>query len=668
VGMTLKARLRTGFKATCSTSLPNIGLAIICSAGFAMADSADLTSLSIEDLANVKVTSVSKKSETLSQSPGAVFVLTSEDIRRGGFSTLPEALRMVPGLYVVKINSHSWQVSARGFSDFNNNKMLVLVDGRTVYTPLSGGVFWDALDLPIENIERVEVIRGPGGTLWGANAMNGVINIVTKNAAATQGWMVSTSADFNVGYTSTVQYGGEIGPSLKFRLLGKSSYWEPLNSKSGSELPTNFNMSQAGLRVDWGASPKDDVTLELRSQQGSFRNYDYPTTVRATELLKGDNVQVHWKHKFSEQSETEILSYCDWYTREGVSGEMRNRCDIEFQHSLQFNSRHSLIWGAAYLTTGDNIPPESVSVVPQRRRDDLASGFAQYEFVIVPGRLRILGGSKIEHNSYSGFEFEPQVRSVWTPTKVQTVWSSLSRAVRSPNREENDLQTIVLAGIANNVPYYLQVLGNRSLQSEHLMAYEVGYRYQPRSTTSLDAALFYNSYSNLIVGSPVAPIPGTRLLGTGFINSAEAQTHGVEVSAKWRPIRKWTLSTAVSELRGSANAVASNPHHLFNVLSRIDFPHHFELDGGVYHYSAIPVQPGVAFSLPIAGVPTFNRVDIGVAWHASPQWTFSVWGRNLQADSHVESLPSIFAGDAAEIPRSVSFKILWRQRGEYARP
>jgi iron complex outermembrane recepter protein len=628
----------------------------------------DLTQLSLEDLSNLQVTSASKKIESLSGAPAAIFVLTGEDIRRGGFTTLPDALRMVPGLYVVQTNPHSWQVSARGFSDLNNNKMLVLVDGRSVYTPVHGGVYWDALDMPLQNIERIEVIRGPGGTLWGANAVNGVINIVSKSPEQTPGWALSTSADLDVGSTATVQYGGQAGHNVSYRVFGKSSYWEPFNSPSGIELPNNFNLSQAGGRADWAASGKDTISVEGGTYDGRFRSTLLFTPIRTTDLLKGNDLLVNWKHTISERSNIEVMSYCDWYARQGTAGEMRNRCDLEFQHSREFSKRHSLIWGGSFLSTGDKVTPDEIPVVPERRRNNVLSGFAQYEFVIVPDRLRILGGSKIEHNDYSGFENQPQVRAVWTPNPHHTVWSSASRAVRTPTRYESDLRLVQLAGVSNGVPFYLEVDGNPRLQSENVDAYEAGYRYQPKLGVSFDLALFYNDYGNLIATTPAAPLSSNDpLLHSTFLNTAHAQTHGAELSLRWKPLRHWELSPGVTELRGTPLAAQANPRHLFNVQSRVDLTRRLEFDSGLYYYSEVPLQANLDNALPNQEVPAFTRVDVGLAWHATSQWTLAVWGRNLQSDKHVESLDSILLGPAGEVPRSVVFKLLWQSKSENAK-
>ena len=354
----------------------------------------DLSTLSIEELANIQVTSASKRAESLSGAPAAIYVLTGEEIRRGGFITLPEALRMVPGLYVGRTDSHTWQISTRGFSDLNNNKMLVLVDGRSVYTPQFGSVFWDVLDMPLENIERVEVIRGPGGTLWGANAVNGVINIVTKRAAETQGFMFSGSASPEAGYASTIQYGGRIGSTVTYRIFGRASYWEPLQAASDINLPDYLSLPQAGTRVDWAASRNDNFSIDAGTFDGRFGSTVFNTRIPATFLIKSSHVLARWKHSISDRSSTDTLAYCDWYARYGTPAEMRNTCDLEFQHSYAFNQRHSLIWGGSFFSTGDDLSADPASFVPERRRNNVVSAFGQYELAVVPDRLRVIGGGQ----------------------------------------------------------------------------------------------------------------------------------------------------------------------------------------------------------------------------------------------------------------------------------
>ena len=641
------------------------GILLVGIGGFAQQQ--DLTQLSIEDLANVQVTSASKQPESLSGAPAAIFVLTGEDLRRGGLATLPDALRMVPGLYVAQTNSHLWQVSARGFSDINNNKMLVLVDGRGVYSQELGTVYWDTLDMPLENIERVEIIRGPGGTLWGANAVNGVINIVTKTAQLEQGMMVSTSDSPEEGYTTTIRNGGHIGSKLTYSVFGRASYWEPFSSPAGNVSPDTFGLPQAGARIDWAASSKDAVTIEGGGYDGREGSAQFMTAIPETYLVKGGNALIHWQHTVSDRTSIETLAYCDWHSRFGAPGEKRNSCDLEFQHTHEFTPRQSLITGASFFTTGDDLTPDPAAYSPERRRTSVFSGFAQYEVQVVPNRLRVLAGTKLEHNDYTGFQFQPQGRVVWTPDRVNAIWASLSRAVRDPSRNNSDLDLLTPAGFINGEPAFSSVVGNPNLKSEDILAYELGYRVQPARTLSFDLALYYNQYSNLIVFSPtvVEVLPNEVLLSSAFINGPGAQTHGAELGSKWQPVRNWTISAAVTETRGGTAAMNATPEHLFNIQSRVNLPHRTEFNSGLYHHSSLPIgRNSETANLPFQSVPTFNRVDVGVGWHPVSQWTFSVWGRNLQSGKHVETRNTILNNEAENVPRSVAFKLLWQSKPE----
>ncbi len=624
---------------------------------------ADLTQLNIDDLANIQVTSASKKQENLAGAPAAIYVLTGDAIREGGFTTLPEALRMVPGLYVVQTNSHSWQISTRGFSGIDNRKMLVLVDGRSVYSPAFGGVFWDLQDIPLEDIDRVEVIRGPGGTLWGANAVNGVINVVTKAADRSQGITVSTSVDNRIGYSSLIQYGGRIGNSFHYRVYGKASYWEPFDSPTGQPLPNSFGLPQGGLRADWALSQKDSLSFAVGEANGRYQGSTEIGSPIQAELLKDTNLSLRWEHRISDRSSTDTFAYCDWDSHEAFPEEKQNTCDFEFQHNFAFNSRHSLIWGGSFLTTGLSV----VDFAPEYRRVTDESGFVQYEYVVLPERLRILTGSKFEGNPYSGIEYQPQVRVAWTPTQRHSVWGAFSRAVRDPSRSESDL------GITQTIPSssgisVIHIEGNPHLHSERVKAYELGYRFQPNAQLSLDISLYYNDYSELIVllTSGVQVLPSQTIITQQFRNAnpalgGTAQTHGFEVGSSWRVFRRWTLSPTVTEMRGSSNATSGVPKHLFGIQSRIDLVRSLRFDCGLYHYNALPPALGPPA---IPGVPTFNRIDLGLLWRPRSQWTMGVWGRNLQSDRHTEFVNDFFGGTAGEVPRSLSLKVIWQSRPE----
>ena len=629
-------------------------------------DGTDLTELSVEDLANIQVTSASRKSESLAGAPAAIYVLTAEAIRQGGFTTLPEALRMIPGLYVAQTDSDSWQISTRGFSGINNRKMLVLVDGRSVYSPNFGGVFWELEDIPLENIDRIEVIRGPGGTLWGANAFNGVINIVTKSSDRSQGVTVSSSVDIETGYTSFVQYGGRVGSDLSYRIYGKASYWEPLDSSSGSPLRDSFALPQGGMQADWRISPKDVISVEGTEVNGRSHGFTLLRhRVIQAELLKDTNFSLRWKHTISDRSSTETFAYCDWYSREEFPEEKQNTCFLEFQHDFAFTARHSLIWGGSFQTTGD----ASVDLSPEYRRSNVESGFFQYEYVVVPDRLRVLAGSKFEGNPFSGIEYQPQARAAWTVNEANLLWGSLSRAVRDPSHYEVNLDTIMGVAPSPAGPITFLALGNPHLQSEHLKAYELGYRFQPGAAISLDLATYYNSYDNLIAFALVPIQPPLHVVTMAVNKTAAtggtAQTHGAEFSANWRPIRRWMISPTFTETRGSTNAMANIPRHLFGVQSRFDLARSVYFDAGLYHHSALaPAAGAVPGAPPVPGVPTFNRVDLGLSWRPRSQWTFGVWGRNLQSDKHVEFVNDFFGGTEGEIPRSLSLKFMWQSNPE----
>ncbi len=640
-------------------------LLLVCAPAFAQ-QNVDLTQISVDDLAKIQVTSASKKAESLADAPAAIYVLTAEAIREGGFTTLPEALRMVPGLYVVQTNSHSWQVSTRGFSGIDNRKMLVLVDGRSVYSPDFGGVFWDLEDIPLENIDRIEVIRGPGGTLWGANAVNGVINIVTKSADLTQGVTVSTSIDADTGYTAFTQYGGNVGNDLNYRIYGKASYWTPLTLPNGLGLDNSFALPQGGMRADWKVSQKDAITVEATEVDGRYQGFTLLSnpTIQG-ELLKDTNFSIRWKRTLSDRSSAEVFTYCDWYAHAGFPEEKQNTCSLEFQHDFTFNPRNSVIWGGSFATVGDF----SIDVQPEYRRFEQESGFLQYEFVAIPDRLRILAGSKFEDNSFSGFDYQPQLRAVWSVHKAHSLWGSFSRAVRDPSHSEINLDSV-----AGYIPsagglITLQAFGSPNLQSEDVKAYELGYRFLPKPTLSLDLATYYNSYQDLIVFAPAAIQPPLEIVTVATNASAAglgtAQTHGAEFAANWKPLRRWMLSPTVTETRGSANAIAAIPKHLFGVQSRIDATRTVYLNAALYHYNALAPSPGAIAGLPPApGVPTFNRIDLGLSWRPKSQWTLGVWGRNLQSDQHLEFVKDFFGGAPAEIPRSVSFKLMWQSATE----
>ncbi len=629
-------------------------------------------SLDLEQLANteVRVTSASKKSESLNHAPAAIFVLSGEDIRRGGFSSIPEALRTVPGLYVAQEDSHSWIVAARGFSYAFNGKMLVLLDGRLLYQPLFGGVYWDTIDPPLEDIDRIEIIRGPGGTLWGANAVNGVINIITKKAAETQGLSVATSAGINEIYMVSLRYGGAIGNHAAYRLYGETLYGDATASATGVSQVNPWNFNEGGVRADWQISAKDKFSFDGQGYRGTVStdelNFAGPSAASPIELdenvvMKGGHLMGRWTHDFSDRSRTDILAYCDWWDRVDIlGGDIRNTCDVEVQHNFSVTPRHSVIWGGSILTTADT-PSNTfeISYSPPRRRDTTYSMFGQYEVRVVPDKLRLIGGAKFEHNPYTGFEIQPQIRGVWTPTSASTLWGAISRAVHEPDQfySGTNLKAAEIAG--GPLPVFIDLVGSPGLLSEVLRAYELGYRYQPGHCYSVDVAAFYNSYAKLVAtGAPGPPVifPDYIAVPVPFINFGSGQTHGLEMSFDFRPVSRWSLTAGVTEFRGVSAPTGTQgiitPHHFLNLQSRFDLTRHFNFDSGYYYTDALPEL----------GLPTLNRVDVGVSTRELAGFTFSIWGRNLQAAHHLENNSGEPYFPAGEIRRAIVMKMVWQSK------
>jgi iron complex outermembrane receptor protein len=652
--------------------------------------SGDLADLSLEQLLSieVKVTSASRRAEELAASPAAIFVLTGEDIRRGGFSSLPEALRMVPGLYVAKVNSHWWTISTRGFSDYLNNKMLVLIDGRSVYTPQFGGVFWELQDIPLDEIARIEVIRGPGGTLWGANAVNGVINIVTKPPAGTQGFLATTSAGNEEGYGASMRYGGGIGKRLTYRISGSTRYSEPGVKPSGGNAYDAWNLSQGGIRVDSRLSKADTLSFESGMYEGRLQA-DIPffvapgtpqTLLRSSYLVRGGHVLSRWDHRFSEASAGSLFAYCDWTDRVVGIDEIRNACHMEVQHDLRIGKRHSVTWGTSLETTAGTLYENfTFRGIPASQRTLTAGVFAQYEFDLVPDRLRLSAGAKFDHNSYTGFELQPQVRAVFMPHRSHSVWSAISRAVRTPGQAYESAE-VKFASLPGAIPTYLTATGNPGLRAETLRAYELGYRFTPAAAFSLDAAVFYNHYDNLInlnLVNPLAVSGAPRIHSSPLYaefalpwqNLGPGQTHGLEIYAKLQPVNRWMLAAGITELRGnSVNyndslnlPLANSPRHQFNVQSRLNATSKIELDSALYHYNGIA---GYDFGgTEYQGVPTHNRVDAGVAIHAGSGFVVSLWGKDLLSRAHWENRPPLFTTSGSEVRgRAVTLGLRWESK------
>ena len=526
----------------------------------------DLTQVSLEDLMHIQVTSVSRKEQPMSKAGAAVFVITAEDIRRSGATNIPDLLRMVPGVNVQQIDANSWAIGIRGFADVYADKVLVLVDGRSVYRPSFSGVNWDEQDMPLENIERIEVIRGPGGTVWGANAMNGVINITTKHAKDTQGGMITAGTGSETSVDGTVQYGGKIGSQGAYRAFGRYFNIESSVLPNGARAVDGWHGSHGGFRSDWDLSPQDSLTVQgdvLHNNEGqTLPGVVFPNALPSVrdvndriEFTEG-NILGRWNHTLSNGSEMSLQAYEDYYNRSTAGiDENRNTADLDFQHHVAIGSRHDVVWGLGYRVTSDHFTPGyAITVLPPSRTDSLFSTFVQDEISITHS-LTFIVGSKFEHNAYTGFEYEPGAQLVWEPTKRQTLWTSAARAIRQPSRRDYGMSMdFTVFPLGNNGFGVTQLVGQTHPKAEELRDFEVGYRAQVRKRLSLDAVAFASIYRHLMTMEPQAAIfttspgPPHMVIPMMFDYLAHAHDYGAEIYATWTVTDRWKLSPGLALL------------------------------------------------------------------------------------------------------------------------
>jgi iron complex outermembrane receptor protein len=504
------------------------------------------TELSIEELMRVKIISVSKKPEPWFEAPAAVYVITGDNIRRSGVTSIAEALRMAPGVDVARNDAATWAVGVRGFTDVFNSKLLVLIDGRTVNSPFAGGVEWDVRDTPLEDIDRIEVIRGPGGTLWGNNAVNGVINIITKGARDTQGLLVSAGGgDFERAF-GTLRYGGRIDDETFFRVYAKYFKREDFLLPNGDEAHDGWNMLRGGFRADWERAAANLFTVEGDIYSGEERAVTpvpiltppFGQVLSNNNVLAGGHLLGRWTHTLADNSETRLQIYYDRTERDHDNfSETRDTVDIDSQYRFRLGLRQEIICGLGYRLQHDEIGSTfAASFDPDSRTMNLFNVYAQDEIELVKNRLSLTVGTKVEHNDFTGFEIEPSVRMKWTPTANQTVWAAVSRAVSTPARGPHDNRINVQAFPTDSTVALVSIFGNPDLQSEAVLAYELGYRLQPHPRLWFDVATFYNVYEHLLSVEPGEPRPEDSHLLIPFTtdDKLDGESYGAEVAARWQ--------------------------------------------------------------------------------------------------------------------------------------
>ena len=602
---------------------------------------------SLEELMQVKVMSVLGAPQSRISTPAAVYVITGEDLRRSGFRSVVEALRMVPGMYVGRINASSWLAGTRGLtgSSLTATRYLVLVDGRQVHDPLLSTTFWDTVDVLIEDVDRIEVIRGPGATLWGANAMNGVINIVTRNSQETLGTLVQLGGGANGRAELDLRHGARAGEDASWRAWAKYSRYGDFEGPTGDSLHDEWSSLRGGFRydrtldADTAAALQGEVYTHPRAMEsvrlpvpGADRQFEQVTrddTVRGGYLLgrilRGYGSPDGWRLRaYYDRSERETSRF----------GVQRDTVDLDYRRWQHWGGRHDLMWGAEYLWTRDRIDNGPVL---RFERDERAweqiNLFVQNTTEVVPQKLWLMLGSKFTRHGFGGFAAQPNLRLWWTPSADQTLWFSVSRPVRFPSRFEEDGALIfsyvdlgaISTGTPNGVIVPIQITGDPQLRPEKLLAWELGHRVQLPGPWVLETSLFYNDYQRLI-----EPIP--TIFGP-FTDEGSGATWGGEFNVSGQLGEHWRLEGAYSLLRTRIDGPVlpfeeqGSPSHLWQLRSYLDLGDSVEFNAAIYHVARVP----------FVGAPAYDRLDLGFTWRPRPSLRLELWGQNLLDDEHVEA-------------------------------
>ncbi len=608
-----------------------------------------------------EVSTVSRQVTTVGRSPAAVFVITNEMIRRSGARSLPEVLRMAPGVEVARIDSSKWAITIRGFNSRFSNKLLVQIDGRTVYTPLFGGVFWDVQDVVLEDIERIEVIRGPGATVWGANAVNGIINVLTKHSADSQGRFLQGGSGTEERGFVTARYGGSLSEDATYRVYGK---W--FDRDTGFDPAGNahddWRMGRTGFRMDWAATCCDLITFQGDYYDGSTgRRNLYADPILLTRIVDDDakvvggNALVRWTRTLSDTSDWAVQTYYDRTERHWLAEDFRedrDTVDVDFQHRFQLGYRHSVVWGLGYRNTRDRIRNSGfvLDFTPSSRADDLFSYFAQDEITLREDLWYLTVGAKFQHNDYTPFEFQPTARLLWTPSAHQSIWGAISGAARTPTRAEHNvtLTSLPIGG------FFPRIIGNPNFRSEDLLAYELGIRTQPTDQFSWDLAVFYFDYNDLMEFVPQGFVP-PFFVPQRFENIGDGEAYGGEVSFNYAVTDCWRLFGSYSFLRmnvgQSSNFLGSSPRNHSYLQSSWDLGCNWELDL-IWRY---------VDSLPAEGVRSYNVADVRLAWLPTNHFEAAIVARHLLDSHHPEfGFDEITGNFNTEVEREIYGSVTWR--------
>jgi iron complex outermembrane receptor protein len=610
----------------------------------------DVTQNSIEDLMKTKISSVSKREEQVLDTPAAVCVVSREEIRSAGARNILDALRLVPGMDVNQIDASTFDVGIRGFDERFSSKMLVMIDGRSMYSPIFGGIYWDSVNLVMDDIDRIEVIRGPGGSLWGTNAVNGTVNIITRSSQATQGLLLTEKSASDAPVSLTARYGGQVGRIGTYRIFSK--YTDAFGSQdaTGQWAGDAWHLLHGGFRSDLKLREQDALMLEGNIYLGTFGEPltrpllvdSFVEAVGGKNSVSGGSVLGRWTHIYVTGQETQLQVY---FTKENRDATERpdnlNTVDIDVQHHFHIGSRQDVVGGAGYRFSGFYAPAtHSLTITPASQHYPLFSGFIQDELALVPKRFSLFAGVKSEHNRFTVFDLQPSLRLNWRPNENSAVWASVSKAVKIPNILNTSMYRPESASLGEDGVDLATLVGNPKYKDEHLLAYESGYRLQLKRI-SMDTTGFVNNYNDVETNESLAPVihPGYTEYPTQWANNLFGKSFGAEVAAIWNVVPGWKIAASYSwlkmEMRANSRsndtdtAIGFNtgtPTNHFGVRSSYALLKNLDFNALAQYTGPMPSGLG-GDSAP--ALPSYYRVDSNLEWHVGEGIRIDIGGQNL---------------------------------------
>lgn len=646
----------------------------------------DFTSMSLEELSAIQITSVSKRAESLNRVPAAVSVVKGDDITRFGATHYPEALRFAVGTDVNRVDAHQWAVSVRGFNDTFAQRLLVLVDGRSIYTPLFSGTFWQVHDTFLEDLEQIEVVRGPGGTLWGANAVNGVISIVSKHARDTQGGLLSAIARSDLT-SGGIRYGAAAGKNLHYRVYAKYVDHPSSRRVGGGDAWDSGRKKQAGFRMDWEPTDSDHFTFQgdvtdlqhhAVTPKVVFPAYlvpppatGYVYTVPGTIEQQGANLLGRWTHQTRAGGDLSVQAYFDYgQMNHPVLKDDHHTYDLDFRHRLSLGDRHEIVYGGGYRDSRSGLQGSVVVAIPTGTYvDRILNAFVQDQINLVPDRLRWTVGAKIERFEDSGTGWAPGTRLAWTPDDHHTIWGSISRALRTPSLIERKARFNIGAAGANPparpAPILLSLFGNPDLELEKLTAYELGYRVQASRRLSIDLATYVNQYDHLRTSTErqnLTTLPDYVGVESHWISDGWGKSYGGEFALTWQATDRWLVHAQYAIFRvdadGPITPLTGNPQppkisaadHQIGIRVSGELSPRISFDGGLRYVGEIS-SAGEALTQLLGTrniIPSHLTFDASLTWRASSTIEISIGARDL-GPTHREYVPTFTTTEHTEV-------------------